>query len=46
MMQSPQPSEQEEDHGPEMLAYVMIYCVAVLAWPAGYMIAVIGSWLP
>ena len=45
MMPSPQQSEQEEDHGPEMLGYVLIYCAVVLAWPACYMISVIASWL-
>ena len=45
MMRLRQRNEQDDNHGPEMLAYVMIYCAAVLAWPAGYMIVVIASWL-
>lgn len=45
MTPSHQPSEQEEDNGPEMLGYVLIYCAVVLAWPAYYMISVIASWL-
>ena len=36
----------EEDRGPEMLAYVLIYCAVVIAWPAYYVIGLIASWLP
>lgn len=46
MMRLRQHADSDEDHGPEMLTYVLIYCAVVLAWPAYYMIGVIASWLP
>ena len=46
MMRLRQHNEQDEDHGPEMLAYVLIYCLVLLSYPTGYALAVMASWLP
>ena len=46
MTTSHQDNEQDEDHGPEMLGYALIYCVILLAFPVGCAVTVMLSWLP
>lgn len=44
--ESADPDDGQENHGFDMLGYVLIFTAVVLAWPIGLLIARIASWLP
>jgi len=40
------PDDDQQDRGFEMLGYVFIYAIVLLAFPVGCTLTVIASWLP